>query len=1409
MHKSFAKYRRNFFLSALISLAIASMLMGTLSARHSVQATHVAGVPTPLAAVNGDQSGTSPFVAETLAAGERSAEKTGKALVEQAERSGSSGNVVAANRLSFNRTIEYPRDEESEREPERKQDQPDKAEEWRRLAMIDEKGKILEGALLRAWNQAKAMTVDSQAWPVESGSAKSIDPAAGINTSGWTWLGPGNIGGRIRSIIVHPTDPQTLWVGSVGGGVWKTTNGGASWSPMSDFLASIAIGSMAIDPTNPNVLYVGTGEGFGNQDRIQGAGIFKTTDGGITWAQLPATANPSWFFVNRLAVNPTNSQIILAATLTGIWRTPDGGASWSQRSSSAALDLNIDPNDANKAIASGTSGARYSVDGGLTWTAATGVPSGGRSEVAYARSDSSIVYASVEAGTGQLYRSTDGGFSYSLVNSGTYLQSQGWYDNIVWVDPTNPNTVIVGGISLWRSTNGGTTLNIVGALHTDQHAIVESPVDGTVYFGNDGGIWRTTNFRAPTMVVQSLNNNLGITQFYGGAGNAASGRVIGGTQDNGTLRYSGGTGTWNSMAGGDGGWCASDLTDPNYFYGEFQYLQLHRSTNGGLSSSDIYQGISDAGGTTGSTNFIAPFVIDPNDPNTLLAGGSRLWRSTNAKTTVPSQINWTIIKNTVGPNISAIAVAKGNSNIIWVGHNNGSIYYTTNGTDPTPTWTQANSGSPLPGTICTRIAIDPTNSSRVYATFGQFTSSGKVWRTNNNGVSWTNLTSNLPLAPVRTITVWEQDPNFLYVGTEVGVFASANGGLSWSPTNDGPTNCSVNELFWMGNTLVAATHGRGMFSIGISTGQLPTVNITSPASGASFDPPANITINATAGDSDGFISKVDFFADNTIIGTAIAMPYSVTWTNASGGPHVLTARATDNSGNTTVSAPINISVTGPVGPSNNYFATAQVLSGYSGSVSGSNVGADKEPGEPNHEPAGNIGGASVWYRWLAPASGPVTITTEGSSFDTLLGVYTGTSVSGLTIIARNDDEGTPGILTSRVSFNAVGGTTYQIAVDGYNQNGTAGTGNVVLNLSHTSNAPSLQLTFGRYSVVESGGSATLTVFRSGPTTVAATVDYRTSDTAALNNCSVINGVASARCDYAISVGTLRFAVGEATKTISIPIVDDSYSEGNESFTITLSNVTGDGFGTPTSATVTITDNDGAANGPNPIDQTPFFVRQHYIDFLNREPDPAGYAGWQDILNKCHPGDISCDRIHVSSAFFLAPEFQQRGYFIYRFYPVAFGRKPDYAEFMPDIARVSGFLTPAELEAAKVAFSNEFIARPAFVSRFNGLSASQYVDLLLSTAGVTVSQTARNNWIALAGAPGPPRAQVLREINESAEVSNKYFNQAFVVMQYFGYLRRDPDAFYLDWIQLLDTTGDSRSMVNGFMNSPEYRLRFGP
>ena len=212
-------------------------------------------------------------------------------------------------------------------------------------------------------------------------------------------------------------------------------------------------------------------------------------------------------------------------------------------------------------------------------------------------------------------------------------------------------------------------------------------------------------------------------------------------------------------------------------------------------------------------------------------------------------------------------------------------------------------------------------------------------------------------------------------------------------------------------------------------------------------------------------------------------------------------------------------------------------------------------------------------------------------------------------------------------------------------------GNYAVTLSSASVAGSIQLTFNSYAIGEGGGALSVGVSRTGDVTLPASVGFATSDTAGLNNCSFINGVASARCDYITAVGTVRFAAGESAKTISIPIVDDAYAEGNETFTITLSNAIGATLGAPNTATITIQDNE-ATNGPNPIDGTAFFVRQQYLDFLGREPDPAGYAAWQAVINGCAPGDTTCDRIHVSSGFFRSPEFQDRGYFVYRFYSVA-------------------------------------------------------------------------------------------------------------------------------------------------------------
>ncbi|PYS50042.1 MAG: hypothetical protein DMF68_08300 [Acidobacteria bacterium] len=360
----------------------------------------------------------------------------------------------------------------------------------------------------------------------------------------------------------------------------------------------------------------------------------------------------------------------------------------------------------------------------------------------------------------------------------------------------------------------------------------------------------------------------------------------------------------------------------------------------------------------------------------------------------------------------------------------------------------------------------------------------------------------------------------------------------------------------------------------------------------------------------------------------------------------------------------------------------------------------------------------------------------------------------------------------------------------------------------------VQLSSSTYSVSEAAGSLAVNVTRTGNTADAISVDYGTSDTAGLTPCNQTStGIASSRCDYVTTVGTLRFGAGETTKTIFIPIVNDSYAEGSETFTLTLSNPNGATLGSVSNATVTINDND-VTTGGNPIVDPQFFIRQQYIDFLGREPDPPGFAGWLNILNNCPQSGKDaqgnfCDRIEVSADFFRSPEFQDRGYFIYRFYSVGMGRTPLYREFTPDFAKVSGFLSDAQLEANKVAFVREFMARAEFRNRYDALTdPAAYVNALVSTAGVTPAN--KQQLIDDLAAGRKTRAEVLRAIVESTEVYQKFYNEAFVVMQYFGYLRRDPDILYLNWIQTMNQNGgDYRVMINGFMNSSEYFLRFGP
>ena len=360
----------------------------------------------------------------------------------------------------------------------------------------------------------------------------------------------------------------------------------------------------------------------------------------------------------------------------------------------------------------------------------------------------------------------------------------------------------------------------------------------------------------------------------------------------------------------------------------------------------------------------------------------------------------------------------------------------------------------------------------------------------------------------------------------------------------------------------------------------------------------------------------------------------------------------------------------------------------------------------------------------------------------------------------------------------------------------------------------IQLANAAMNVNENAGFATVTVNRTGDLAGFASVNYATSDTAGLQNCTVVNGKASERCDYETAVGTLRFSTGEDTKTFIVPIVDDALVEGAETLTITLSSVSGANLGTAV-GTLTINDNDAAPAAQNPIDGIPFFVTQQYIDFLGRLPDATGFANWVATLNGCPNGGFGefdnpgCDRVHVSAGFFLSTEFQGRGYFAYRFYEVALDRRPTYAEFVPDMAQVGGPQSPESEVLSKAAYTEAWTQRPEFKTRYDALSNQAYVDALETNAEVALPNKAA--LVAALNAGQMTRGEVLRSIVETQAVFDKFFNRAFVSMQYFGYLRRDPDTVgFNNWLNTLNADPSNfRHMIFGFLFSTEYRQRFGP
>jgi photosystem II stability/assembly factor-like uncharacterized protein len=665
----------------------------------------------------------------------------------------------------------------------------------------------------------------------------------------WSQLGPGNIPGRTRSVIVDPGNSNIMYSGAVSGGVWKTTNGGSSWFPLKDNMENLAVCSMVMDPSNSTVIYAGTGEGFYNGDAIRGEGIFKTTNGGSSWTQLSATMNSNYYYVNRLVFDNTTSTL-WAGTRRGLFKSTNGGSSFISVLGGGNVDcMDVDIANSSPTTIYATFGSFSSstiwrsTDAGSSWSQNYSVTNTGRIELAVAPSNSNVVYASfldlnsassTYFGVGFMATTTNGGSSWSSITvpgpsysgASNYAGTQAWYDNILAVDPNNQNTLYAGGIDFWKSTDGGsswtqkTNWYVQGGappyVHADHHAIAFDPSNSNIlYLGTDNGIFKTTD---GGNTWTNLHNNIYTTQFYYGAVDPVSNKYYGGTQDNGTLKSTGST-TWSVIMGGDGGATEIDFNNTNTIYMEYVNLAFFKSTDGGSSFFKAMTGIP-AGpnfwdGTTDRTLFISPFSMDPNSSSTIVAGTYRVFRTTDGAS------NWNAVSTDLtgdgsgsnGAKVSTVVVASGNSSVIYAGCSNGKVKVTTN---TGSSWTDVSSG--LPTLYCTRIAIEPNNSSTAFATFSGFSAGQKVYKTTNSGSSWTNISGNLPNIPVNCIVVDPSSANNLIVGTDLGIFVSNNGGSSWVKRNDGMANVPVADLDYRSSdgNVFAATHGRGMFSAPLS-----------------------------------------------------------------------------------------------------------------------------------------------------------------------------------------------------------------------------------------------------------------------------------------------------------------------------------------------------------------------------------------------------------------------------------------------------------------------------------------------------------------------------------------------------------------------------------------------------------------
>ena len=699
-------------------------------------------------------------------------------------------------------------------------------------------------------------------WTLLAGAAMGLAPAqtitASSNIAAWEELGPAPLTGslytgRVSSVAVSPTLPGRYYVGGADGGVWRTNNGGNSWQSLTDHMPTLATGAIAIAPSDEDIIYVGTGEAnYANHSRY-GLGVLKSMDGGDTWELLGGDALAGRT-ISKLAIHTTDPNIVYAAVARaggfpelaaakghpgaldarGVFKTVDGGATWTHLAGGlpelSCTDLAISPADPDVLFAgigrifgSPQNGIYRSGDGGATWTKlqnGLGSPQG-RISLAIAPSDANRLYALVTrpssasgsgASTSGGYRSNDGGQTWTRLNNLPSIQaSYGWYLCVVAVKPTNPDVLVMGGLTLVRSTNGGQSWQSVTPPHVDLHAAVWD-ANGRLVAGDDGGVHRSAN---DGNSWSARNSGLGLIQLYAGLSSHPTNDELfyGGFQDNGSARRLGGQ-SWTQVFGGDGGWTQVDQSDPSRVFVEFQGTgTLFRSTGAGFLASS--QGIV----SSDRNCFLAPYLIERGNSQRMLYATQRIYRSVNGGTT------WAPISGDLSNGsgaVRALAQSPSDPSFVYAATNDGNVLASQNGG---VTWTTRLSSHPGWPRTTNELFVHPRRPRTVYLATAFF-GVDQVRRSDDAGATWVSLDGDLPDVPVNVVACVPRgplEPELLFAGADDGLYVSEDGGVRWSRYGRGLPNAVVVDIRVerQRRRVVVATQGRGVWRAPLLLGKAP------------------------------------------------------------------------------------------------------------------------------------------------------------------------------------------------------------------------------------------------------------------------------------------------------------------------------------------------------------------------------------------------------------------------------------------------------------------------------------------------------------------------------------------------------------------------------------------------------------